>query len=125
MGEKPKIKSFTDLIAWQEGHKLVLMIYDNTKEFPREEMFGLINQMRRAAISVTSNIAEGFSRFTVKDKCQFYSIAHGSLTELQNQLVIARDLKYLDKEKFNNIAQQTITVHKLITGLKKIRNSNS
>lgn len=121
--EKTKIKSFTDLNAWREGHKLVLMIYKVTKEFPREEMFGLISQMRRAAVSVTSDIAEGFSRNTAKDKCQFYSIAHGSLTELQNQLIIARDIKYISKEDFSKIAQQTIVVHKLITGLKKIKNT--
>ncbi|MDQ1283984.1 MAG: hypothetical protein QG620_332 [Patescibacteria group bacterium] len=121
--EKVKIKSFTDLYAWQEGHKLVLMIYKISKNFPREEMFGLVSQMRRAAVSITSNIAEGFSRATVRDKCQFYSMSHGSLTEIQNQLVIARDLGYLSKEEFDKVASQTITVHKLITGLKKIKNT--
>ena len=118
--EKTKIKSFTDLYAWQEGHKLVLMIYKTTSQFPKEEMFGLISQMRRAAVSMTSNISEGFSRNTIKDKCQFYSMSHGSLTELQNQLVISRDLTYLSKEEFSKIASQTIVVHKLITGLKRI-----
>jgi four helix bundle protein len=120
---KAKIRSFTDLNAWKEGHKLVMMIYQITKDFPREEIFGLTNQMRRCAVSITSNVAEGFSRQTVKEKVQFYSISHGSVTELQNQLVIARDIKYLSKEKFNKIADQTIIVHKLITGLKKIRNT--
>jgi four helix bundle protein len=116
-----KIKSFTDLYAWQEGHKLVLMIYKITDKFPDKERFGLISQMRRCAVSVTSNIAEGFSRNTVKDKCQFYSMAHGSLTELQNQLIIVRDVKYLDKENFTKIADQTIRVAKLISGLKRIK----
>ncbi len=120
MGEK--IKSFADLYAWQEGHKLVLLIYKNAKNFPKEEMFGLTSQMKRASVSITSNIAEGFSRNTSKDKVQFYSIAHGSLTELQNQLIIARDIKYLDKENFSKIAQQTIRVSKLISGLKRIGN---
>jgi four helix bundle protein len=123
MGEKTKIQSFTDLYAWQEGHKLVLLIYKVTKAFSKDEIYGLTNQMRRASISVTSCIAEGFSRNTVKDKYQFYCVAHGSLTELQNQLVIARDLNYLSKDDFAKIAQQTIVVHKLITGLKKIKNS--
>jgi len=118
-----KIKSFTDLIAWQESHKLALMIYKTTEDFPREEIFGLTNQMRRAAVSITSNIAEGFSRKTAKEKIQFYSIAIGSLTELQNQLVIARDIKYLSKDNFEKIAKQTILAHKLICGLKKIKNA--
>ena len=123
MEEKSKIKSFTDLYAWQEGHKLVLMIYKTTENFPNKETFGLTNQMRRASVSVTSNIAEGFSRNTSKDKVQFYSMAHGSLTELQNQLIIARDIKYISKEEFSKIANQTVTVHKLITGLKRIKNT--
>ena len=118
--EKIKIKSFTDLYAWQEGHKLVIMIYKTTKEFPKDEIFGLVSQMRRCVISITSNIAEGFSRNTIKDKIQFYCIAQGSLTELQNQLLAARDIEYLNKEKFKKIANQTVIVHKLITGLKKI-----
>jgi len=117
-----KIKSFTDLVAWREGHKLVLMVYKETKSFPREEIFGLTNQMRRCAISITSNIAEGFSRSTTKDKVNFYYIAYGSLTELQNQLVIARDLKLINLNNFKNIANQTIIVAKLINGLKKIKN---
>src|SRR4030042_938348 len=118
-----KIKSFTDLYAWQEAHKLVLMIYKVTNKFPKEEMFGLIMQMRRCAVSVSSNIAEGFSRNSNKEKVQFYSTSHGSLTELQNQLIVARDVKFMSKEEFSKIAQQTITVHKLITGLKRIKNT--
>ncbi len=115
-----KIQSFTDLYAWQEGHKLVIILYAVTKNFPKEEMFGLVSQMRRSAVSVTSNIAEGFSRNTIKDKIQFYCIAQGSLTELQSQLFIARDVGYLKGEDFDKISKQTVIVHKLITGLKKI-----
>jgi four helix bundle protein len=114
-----KIKSFVDLNAWQEGHKLVLKIYQITKTFPKEEEFGLISQMRRCAVSVTSNIAEGFSRHSYKEKAQFYSIALGSITELQNQLLIAKDINYLSKEKFQEIAEQTIKVHKITNGLIK------
>jgi four helix bundle protein len=82
-----------------------------TKEFPKEETVGLISQMRRAAVSVTSNIAEGFSRQGFKEKLQFYYIALGSLTELQNQFLIARDLDYLNLKK---MAEQTVSVHKLL-----------
>ena len=123
-----KIKSFTDLRAWQEGHKLVLIIYDITKQFPKEEIFGLTNQLRRAIVSFTSNIAEGFSRQSYKDKVKFYSMFLGSLTEVQNQLLIAKDIKYISQEDFNKIAQQTIEVSKITNGLIKksktlIRNS--
>jgi len=117
-----KIKSFTDLYAWQEGHKLVIMAYRDTENFPQKEIFGLTGQMRRSAVSITSNVAEGFSRFTAKDKCQFYSISQGSISELQNQLLIARDVGYLNKEFFNKLAEQTIIVNKLVSGLKRIRN---
>lgn len=114
-----KLKSFTGLDAWKEGHKLVLMIYRMTKSFPKEETFGLVGQMQRAAVSITSNIAEGFSRRSYKEKLQFYSMAQGSVTELQNQLLIARDVDYLRKPNFNEIAEQSIKVHKIIGGLIK------
>ena len=120
-----KIKSFTDLDAWKEGHKLVLMIYLTTKNFPKEELFGLTSQIKRAAVSITSNIAEGFSRQSLKEKIQFYLIARGSLTEIQSQLLIARDIKYLDKEKFNEIAEQSVKVSKLINGLIKYCKNNT
>ena len=116
---KEKIKSFTDLNAWKKAHKLALTIYKITKQFPKEELYSLINQIRRAAVSISSNIAEGFSRESYKEKVQFYSIAKGSTTEVQSQLLIARDLKYLSKKEFNKIAELSITTHKLITGLIK------
>lgn len=114
-----KIKSFTDLHAWQEGHQLVLAVYKRTKTFPIDEQFGLTSQMRRCSISVTSNIAEGFSRKSKKEKSQFLYMALGSVTELQNQLVIARDIKYLSKEEFQFMAERTVVVSKLINGLIK------
>jgi len=79
--------------------------------------------MRRSASSISSNIAEGFSRNTSKDKTQFYSIAQGSLTELQDQLLISKDIGYLENAKFNDLSQKTITIHKLINGL--IRSARS
>jgi four helix bundle protein len=117
--KEDKIRSFTDLRAWQEAHKLVLEIYKITKGFPKEELFGLVNQMRRAAVSITSGIAEGFSRQSYKDKAHFYSIAQGSNTELQNQLLIAKDVGYLASPDFQKAAEQSVTVHKLLNGLIK------
>lgn len=111
---KNKIRSFTDLQVWQEAHRLVLVVYKITKKFPKQELFGLVSQIRRAAVSITSNIAEGFSRRGYKEKLQFYYVSLGSLTEIQNQLLIAKDLDYLNQAEFNKIAEQAISVHKLL-----------
>lgn len=119
MQEYQKIKSFTDLLAWKESHKLALMIYQVTDKFPENEIYSLVNQMRRCSVSIASNIAEGFSRQGVKEKIQFFYVAKGSLTELQSQLLIARDLNYLPKEEFDNLAEQTVLASKLIVGLIK------
>lgn len=117
--ESRKIRSFTDLTTWQKGHLLVLEIYRITMNFPKEEIFGLTSQIRRAIVSFTSNIAEGFSRNSYKEKVQFYCMALGSLTEVQNQLLIARDLGFLPVLKFNELAQMTIDLNKMTNGLIK------
>lgn len=114
-----KIKEFTDLIVWQEGHKLVLQVYKITKEFPKEEMYSLVDQMRRSSSSITSNIAEGFGRQTYKEKVQFYYIAQGSLAELKNQIFIARDVGYLNKTDKELLVEQITSTHKLLQGLIK------
>ncbi len=120
MSEKQKhIKSFTDLNAWKKGHNLALCLYKKTKNFPEEERFGLTNQLRRAAVSVPSNIAEGFSRPSYKDKQKFFYTALGSLSEVQSQLLLARDLGYLTTENFRELADRTIETSKLINGLIK------
>ncbi|MBP6913302.1 MAG: four helix bundle protein [Candidatus Levybacteria bacterium] len=121
-----KIHSFTDLNAWKESHMLVLQIYKITKEFSADEKFGLVDQMRRCAVSISSNIAEGFFRRTKKEKAQFFYMALGSLTELQNQLLISRDLTYIDNKTFTDLAEQTVTISKLVNGLvKSSRNFNT
>ncbi len=112
-----KIKQFTDLIAWQEGHKLVILIYQMTKKFPKEELFGLASQMNRSAVSITSNIAEGFGRQGYKEKLQFNYIAQGSLIELTNQLFIARDVKLMGVADSQKIEEQIKQTHKLLQGL--------
>lgn len=123
--ETRKIVKFTDLDAWKEGHKLVLLVYQSTKEFPKEEIFCLVSQMRRCAVSITSNIAEGFSRRSFKDKVHFYVMAQGSLTELQNQLLIARDIGYITLAKFSQIAECSVVSHKILSGLIKKTQSYS
>ena len=114
-----KVNTFTDLVAWREAHALVLLIYKSTKSFPADEKFGLASQMRRAAISTTSNISEGFCRRTKNDKNQFYLIAKGSNAELQSQLFASRDLEYLTTPEFRTIYLKSVGVSKLISGLIK------
>jgi four helix bundle protein len=88
-------KTFEDLEVWQKSRELTLSIYQLTKKFPAEELYGLVSQMRRASISVSSNIAEGFARRQVKDKERFYVIASASLSELLSQLIVSEDLGYI------------------------------
>ena len=114
-----KISEFTDLIAWQEAHKLVVHIYKLTKDFPKDETFGIVSQMRRAAVSITSNIAEGFGRHGYKERIQFYYLSHGSLVELKNQLIIARDVGYLNPQKYATVNEQLVLSQKLLQGLIK------
>jgi|SRR3989344_7518229 len=118
-GEHNKIRKFTDLHTWQEGHKLVLIIYKITEKFPDKEKYNLVNQMRRAAVSLTSNIAEGFSRRSSKEKNRLYDMAQASLVELQNQCIISKDVTYLPNEDFQIIADQSVAVSKLLAGLSK------
>jgi four helix bundle protein len=114
-----KIKSFTDLATWQEGHKLVLMTYQLIEGFPKQENFAIIPQIQRSAISITSNIAEGFSRKGSKEKVQFYYVSLGSLTELHNQLIISQGLNYITVNQFNETIEQLDKVQKLLNGLIK------
>lgn len=122
MDKANKIQSFTDLNVWKEGHQLVIAIYQATKLFPKSETYSLIDQMRRAAASVTSNIAEGFGRQSFKEKLQFYFLPQGSLLELKNLILIAKDVGYFDQKEFNDLAEQANTVDKLLRGfLQKTR----
>lgn len=94
MVDREKAQKFEDLIVWQRAHALVLNIYEITKDYPAEEKFGLVSQMRRAAVSVPANIAEGFKKRGPKDKANFYNIAQGSLEELRYYLVLSKDIGY-------------------------------
>ena len=114
-----KIKSFTDLNTWKESHSLVVLIYTTTNKFPKKETYSLVDQMRRSAVSITSNIAEGFGRQTYKEKVHYYYIAQGSLIELKNQILIARDVGYLKKIDFRKLADQANVSHSLLQGLIK------
>ncbi len=117
MEQTKKIKNFTDLIAWQEGQQLVVAIYSVTKQFPKEELYCLVSQIRRAAISVVSNLAEGFGRLSQAEKRQFYNVAAASVIEVQAQLLVAKDLQYLTKDECDILFERTIHIHKLMNGL--------
>lgn len=113
------IKSFTDIKAWQKAHELVLVVYKLTKSFPRHEEFCLTNQIRRAVISIASNIAEGFKRRSAKDSSHFYNIADGSLEEVKYQLILSKDLCYISEEVFNEAYMLAEEVGRLLCGWRK------
>ena len=117
--EYGKVTVFSDLDAWKQSYNLSLKIYTLTKTFPKDEVFGLTSQMRRAVVSISSNIAEGFSRQSIADKSHFYAMSHGSLTEVQSQLYIAKGVGYIDEEQFSDTYSLCVNVHKLLTGLIK------
>jgi four helix bundle protein len=117
--ENKSIKNFTDLEAWQEAYDLTIKIYRFSKDFPKEEIFGIISQLRRASVSVSSNIAEGFGRYHYKDKIRFYYQARGSATEVQNLIMICLELEYIDKENHDKLIEQLVKIQKLINGLIK------
>ena len=113
------IQNFKDLNAWQLGHQLVLLVYCLTRKFPVDERFGLIDQIRRCAVSVTSNIAEGFGRYSSNEKLHFYGISKGSLLEMESQMLISKDLGYISAKEYQEFSGQAVDVNKLISGLMK------
>lgn len=117
--KKDKIKNFTDLVVWQRGHVMVINIYKITKGFPTEERFGLSDQIRRAGVSFTSNLAEGFGRSTLNDKSHFYTIALGSLYEIQNQLLISRDVGYIGSKECELLFNESIEISRMCSALIK------
>ena len=111
------IKAFEELIVWQEARKFTNNMYRVTKKFPKEELYGLTSQMRRAAVSVMSNIAEGFDRRTTKEFISFLIIARASVSEVQNDLYISLDLNYINTENFQTNYDCAQKIAKLINGL--------
>jgi len=112
-----KISDFYQLDAWKEGHKLALLIYKETKSFPKEEKYGVTDQLRRAVSSITANITEGFGRYHYADKIRFYYQARGSVKEVQNFIFLAKDLGYLIEDIAKKIWLQSQRSEKLINGL--------
>jgi four helix bundle protein len=120
----PKTQSFQDLRVWQSSHELVLAIYKLSRNFPKDENFGLTSQIRRAAVSITSNIAEGYGRRQSKDKEHFYVMAKGSLEEVKNQLLIARDLEYISVGERETISELSLISTKQLNALIKTHSTS-
>ena len=116
MGE---YRTYRDLDVWKKARSLVKEVYLVTRNFPKDEMYGLMSQMRRCAVSIPSNIAEGYGREFKKETVQFLHIARGSLFELETQLFIASDLSYIDEECLEKLLMQLDDCKKLLNGLIK------
>ncbi len=114
-----RIHSFEELTVWQESQQLAVMIYEATRTFPKEELFGLTSQIRRAASSISANIAEGFGRNTKNDKLHFFAIAYGSLLETKNFLYRAQKLSYIEQQQVDTLLTQSVSCQKLINASKR------
>ncbi|MCJ7458569.1 MAG: four helix bundle protein [candidate division Zixibacteria bacterium] len=115
MNKQGKAERFEDLEVWKKAHKLVLGIYKLTRDFPKEEKFGLVSQMRRAAVSVPANLAEGFKKRSLRDKSNFYNIAQGSIEELRYYLILAKDLNYVPENQ--ELINATEEIGRMLHGL--------
>jgi four helix bundle protein len=113
------IKSYRDLEVWQKSMDLVMICYQMTKEFPKNEIYGLASQLQRAAVSIPANIAEGRHRQHSKEFLQHLSIAYGSLAELETHIQIAERLDYINKSKSEKILGKTAEIGRMLNGLKK------
>ena len=114
-----KIYSFEKLAVWQKSRKIAVVIYKITREFPKEELFGISSQMRRCSVSIASNIAEGSGRQTPKEKARFTEIAYSSALELLNQLIITLDLEYINEEKYKKIRTEIEEITFMLDALRK------
>jgi four helix bundle protein len=119
MIEVSKVKHYNDLLVWQKGMTLVKSIYALTAMFPREERYGLTSQLRRAAVSVPSNIAEGQARQSTKEFLQFISHAESSLAELETQLLLSVDLAFVQKNEISAALQEIDELQKVLSGLRR------
>jgi four helix bundle protein len=115
--EKKVLRNYKDLLVWQKGYKLCLDIYKASKIFPKDEQYILVPQIRRAAVSIPSNTAEGYGRKSTKEYIQSLYIAYGSLCELETQILLANDLEYLDTDRFGAIQGAIEEVERMLKAL--------
>ncbi len=114
-----KIRSHKDLMVWQESMTLVTKIYEITSTFPNSELYGIVNQIRRSAVSIPSNIAEGAARNHKKENIQFLYISLGSLAELETQLIISLNLKYIENTILDQLTNNVKYIRSMLSGLIK------
>ncbi len=119
-----KFQSHKELLVWQKGISLVKKIYLLCEEMPKNEVFGLQNQLKRAAVSIPSNIAEGFGRSSNKSFAQFLKVARGSLLEIETQIIIAKELEFISEEDFDNINLIIEEEHKMLNSFIRSIESN-
>ena len=112
------VQSYQDLIVWQKAMLLVEMVYKATQNFPKHELYGLTNQIRRAAVSIPSNIAEGHARQSKAEFRNFISIAQGSKAEVETQIMIAKRLNYISNPEMNSILSLLLEISKMLTALR-------
>ncbi len=120
--EQKGARSFKDLIVWQKAHKFVLRVYSFTESFPPKEIYGLTSQMRRCAVSISANIAEGFKKRGKADKIRFLNISQGSLEECRYYLILAKDLNYGDSEELLEIAEEVSKLLEAYSGAIRLSN---
>lgn len=111
--------NYKKLEVWQVSKRLCLFIYDITKKYPKEEIYGLTSQIRRAVISIPSNIAEGYAKTSIKEQVKFVEIAYGSYYELTTQIELSFDLSYITKEDYDDFCAISERLSKLLYGYKK------
>ena len=117
--------SFENLTMWQKAHSFTILVYKTTRAFPKDELFGLTSQFRRAAVSIEANIAEGYKKISKTDKLRFLNISEGSLAECRNYIVLSRDLEYINEEQYSQLYCSVEGTSKLLTAYSKgIINNN-
>lgn len=117
-------KGFEDLVVWQKAHSFVLSVYKHTKVFPKDELFGLTSQYRRAAVSIAANIAEGYGKKGINDKLRFYNIAEGSINECRYYVILSKDLGYVNPNESHALYNELAIVQKLLSSYSKALKQN-
>ncbi len=120
-----KTKTFKELIVWQKSHKLVLEIYKATKTYPRDEIYALTSQIRRASVSIAANIAEGYKKKSKPSKLNFLNISEGSLEEVKYYILLSKDLEFITEKEFNSLEALSEEVGRLISGYSSAISKNN